>query len=386
MRHVYCDNGSTSFPKAPGLGTAIGRHIEQNGYNISRGSYQDAYSVEGKVIAVREMLCEMFCFSKPQGVVFTPGATAGLNMVLKGILKKGDHVITTSIEHNAVVRPLTQLKEQGICWEEAPCNREGELDIKKFEALIRKETKLVLMLHASNVCGTMIPIEEVGKICSRHSVCFAVDASQSAGSCSVDMEQNHIDILVFPGHKGLMGPQGIGGLILTDQAAAQMEPLIAGGTGSVSDLESMPDFLPDKFQPGTLNLPGIIGMGHALEFIKKEGIAAIQGKKEELTGQFLEDVLNMKGVRLVGRQSSEGRCAVVSLDLLAADNAEVSYILEQQFGIMTRCGLHCAPHAHRTLGTFPQGTVRFSFGYFNTKEELHYVVDALNQVLNELRE
>ncbi len=381
MKQVYCDNGSTSFPKAPGLGLAMGQHIEQSGYNISRGSYKGAYSLEGRVIEIRETLCEIFHFQRPQGVVFTPGATAGLNMVLKGLLKEGDHVITTSMEHNAVVRPLTQLRKLGVSWDEVTCNRQGELDPETIEPLIRSNTKLVLMLHGSNVCGTMIPIKHVGAICAKHQLLFAVDASQTAGSCDIDMEKCQIDALVFPGHKSLLGPQGIGVMILSEQAADQMEPLIAGGTGSLSDLEDMPDFLPDKFQAGTLNLPGIIGLGHGLDFLKKEGISAIQEKKERLTALFLEGAANMKKVRLVGIPSLKDRCAVVSLDFLGADNAEVSFLLEQQFGIMTRCGLHCAPHAHQTLGTFPQGTVRFSFGYFNTEEEIGYVIDALHQAV-----
>lgn len=385
MRHVYCDNGSTSFPKAPGLGAAMGRHIDYRGYNISRGSYQDAYSVEGSVIQIREQLCHFFGFEQPGNVIFTPGATVGLNMVLKGILKSGDHVLTSSIEHNAVVRPLMQLSEQDVEWEEAPCGKNGELEPEELKKRLRPNTKLVLMLHASNVCGTILPIQTIGTICREQGVLFAVDAAQTAGSLKISMKDCGIDALVFPGHKGLLGPQGIGGLILSERAAEQMTPLIAGGTGSLSDKEVMPEFLPDKFQPGTLNLPGIIGLGHGVSFLEKEGMQAIAQKKEWLTKRFLEGICNMKQAVLVGKETAQGRCAVVSVDFPNVDNAEVSYILEQHFGIMTRCGLHCAPHAHKTLGTFPKGTVRFSFGYFNTEEEIKYVLDGIHQVLLQLK-
>lgn len=381
MKQIYCDNGSTSFPKAPGLGKVMGEHIDFHGVNISRGGYMEAYSVESRVIETREMLCEIFNFPNAKNVIFTSGATAGLNMVLKGLLKQGDHVLTTSIEHNAVVRPLTQLEEKGIIWEEVKCSNSGELDISAVEKMIRPETKLVVMLHASNVCGSLIPIDKVGKLCKEKDIFFAVDASQSAGGAIIDMDAWKIDALILPGHKGLMGPQGIGALLLTDRIANMMSPLIAGGTGSASNSELMPGFLPDKFQPGTLNIPGIIGLGHAVAFLNKEGLQTIIDKKKELTSTFMKELENMEGIRIVGPTRESERCSVVSLDFLHIDNAEASFMLENEFGIMTRCGLHCAPHAHQTLGTFPQGTVRFSFGYFNTLHEVSCVIDAIWKIL-----
>ncbi len=401
---IYCDNGSTSFPKAPGLGKIMGEHIDNNGYNISRGGYGKAYSVEEKVIETKELLCNMFSCDNPRNVVFTPGATYGLNMIISGLLTEGDHVITTSIEHNAVVRPLAFLsgyrepdfkqvdlntelnvtKRTGkIQWSEALCDESGRLDTSDIERLIKPNTKLVLITHASNVCGTMTDICEVGRICREKGVYFAVDAAQSAGSEHINMEACNIDALAFPGHKGLLGPQGIGGLILNDKIAAEISPIILGGTGSFSDKEEMPPFMPDKFQPGTLNLPGIIGLNHALKYIEKEGIDAIKEKKMRLTRQFIEATMNMQGVRIAGISGTEGRCGVVSLDFKANDNAEVSFLLEKEYGIMTRCGMHCAPHAHKTLNTFPQGTVRFAFGYFNTKEEVSMVIDGINNIIKD---
>ncbi|WP_428260754.1 aminotransferase class V-fold PLP-dependent enzyme [Gallibacter sp. Marseille-QA0791] len=380
MKQVYCDNGSTSFPKTPGLGEAVGRHIDLNGFNISRGGYGKAYSLEAEIIEAREQICRLLGWDDPKGVVFTPGATMGLNMVLKGVLKKGDHVITTSMEHNAVVRPLTQLEEQGVEWSEAPCDVKGQLEAEAVEGLIRENTKLVLTTHGSNVCGTLIPLEEIGKLCRKHGVMFAADAAQTAGSAVIDMKRYGLDAVVFPGHKGLMGPQGVGGMVLSDRIAREMDPVFSGGTGSASDKEEMPSFLPDKFQPGTLNIPGIIGLKHSLGFIDAEGLEGIMEKKRYITDMFLQDVCNMKGVKLAGLPEADGRCAVVSLVFLDMDNAEAAYLLESEYGIMTRCGLHCAPHAHKTLGTFPEGTVRFSFGYFNTPDEIRYVVDALKDI------
>lgn len=380
MEHVYCDNGSTSFPKAPGLGRAMGDHIDNNGFNISRGGYDEAYSLEADIIETREEICRMFGWDDPKDVVFTSGATMGLNMVIKGVLKEGDHAITTSMEHNAVVRPLTQLEACGVEWDEAKCDERGVLDEDSLKGLIRDNTKLVMVTHGSNVCGTMTPVESIGKICRERGVMLAVDAAQTAGSAEIDMKRMNADAVIFPGHKGLMGPQGVGGMILSERMAQSMEPVISGGTGSVSDKEEMPDFMPDKFQPGTLNIPGIIGLRHSLAFIRKEGLAAIAEKKMHLTGIFLNDVCNMKNVRLAGIPDVRGRCAVVSIQFLNMDNAEAAYVLESEYGIMTRCGLHCAPHAHKTLGTFPQGTVRFSFGYFNTEKEMDYVAKAINDV------
>lgn len=383
MRQIYCDNSSTSFPKAPGLGKVMGTHIDGNGYNISRGGYGKAYMLEREIMETREIVSDFFGAEKPQNVIFTPGATWGINILIKGVLKPGDHVITTAMEHNAVVRPLTQMAEAGIRWEKAPCDETGELKMNTLEQMIKPETRMILVIHGSNVCGTVNPIANVGKLCRKRGVFFAVDASQTVGSFPIDMKTSCIDALAFPAHKGLMGPQGIGGLLFGTEFAKNCAPLISGGTGSFSQEERMPEIMPDKFQPGTLNLPGIIGMKHALSFIRQEGLDAITEKKRELTGLFLEEIQNMKGVRLIGKRGIQERCAVVSLDFLDLDNGEVGYLLENAFGIMTRCGLHCAPDAHKTLGTFPTGTVRFSFGYFNTREEIWLVIDAINEILKE---
>lgn len=381
MRQIYCDNGSTSFPKAPGLGEAMGKHIDHNGYNISRGGYSKAYCLEGEIIEAREAICRLFHCKNPRNIIFIPGATAGLNMILKGILKKGDHVITTSMEHNAAIRPLAQLEKEGVLWSRAQCDERGCLDPERIRELIRPETKLVLTIHGSNVCGTVTPVEEVGRICREHKIFFCVDASQTAGSAVIDIEKWNADGLIAPGHKALLGPQGIGVMFVSQKMAREMDPLISGGTGSASDSEQMPELLPDKFQPGTLNIPGIIGLKHSVNFIEQEGIEGIIEKKKEITDAFIEATGNLKGVKLIGPPADSSRCPVVSLDFAHLDNAEAAFLLESEFGIMTRCGLHCAPYAHRTLGTFPHGTVRFSFGYFNTMEDVKSVAGAIHKIL-----
>ena len=381
MKQVYCDNGSTSFPKAPGLGKAVGRHIDSNGYNISRGGYEKAYRLETDIIETREKICRLLSCKNPKNVIFTPGATIGLNMILKGLLHKGDHVVTTSMEHNAVVRPIVQLEKLGVSWSEAQCDKKGILNPECIKNLIRPETKLVLSIHGSNVSGSILPVENIGAICREKNIFFWIDASQTAGGAEVDFDQFCADAIVFPGHKALMGPQGIGGIIISDEMANMTETLLSGGTGSISDKETMPEFLPDKFQPGTLNIPGIIGLKHSISFIEQEGLEGIIQHKNHITDAFIENICNMKGVELVGPGSDYERCSVVSLDFSGMDNAEAAFTLENEYGIMTRCGLHCAPHAHKTLGTFPQGTVRFSFGYFNTMEDICYVTDSIRKIL-----
>ncbi len=381
MKQVYCDNASTSFPKAPGLGEVIGKHIDTNGVNISRGGYTKAYTLEGEVVETREMLCELFGFNIAKNVVFTPGATWGMNMVLCGLLRSGEHVISSSMEHNAVARPLSELCKKGVQWSKAPAYKSGYLHAADVKKLIRPNTRIVIMTHASNVCGAISNIKEVGEVCKEQGVFFVVDGAQTAGSESINMQAQHIDGLVFPAHKCLMGPQGLGGIVLSERLAQSIDPIIAGGTGSISDKEIMPDFMPDKFQPGTMNIPGIIGLKHSLAFIKKEGLAAIGEKKRHLTSLFIDNMKNLSGADIIGPQDTQNRCSVVSLNFPHTDNAEMSFILEREYGISSRCGLHCAPLAHKTLGTYPHGTVRFSFGYFNTPEDISYVSHCIHKAI-----
>ncbi|HHY78082.1 MAG TPA: aminotransferase class V-fold PLP-dependent enzyme [Clostridiales bacterium] len=381
MKKVYLDNGATSYPKAPGVAEAMINYIENIGTNINRGGYKSAYSAAEVVLDTRERLIKLFNYSNCNNVIFTPNITYSLNFIIKGLLKPGDHCIVTSMEHNAVMRPLMQMHKKGVEFTKVKCDTEGRLNPKDIEENIKENTRAVIMTHASNVCGTIMPIYEVGEICKKNSIKLVVDSAQTAGAFNIDMKAMNIDGLAFTGHKGLLGPQGIGGLIITDEMAEMMEPLVSGGTGSMSDSEEIPPFMPDKFEAGTINIPGVFGLNAALKYVEKEGIDNIRGRELELTRLFIDGVKTLENVRLVGIDGTEGRTAVVSIDCIDRDNAEISYLLDKDFGIATRCGLHCAPSAHKTLETFPQGTVRFSFNHFNTEQEIEYTIDALNKIL-----
>lgn len=377
---IYFDNGSTSYPKAPGVAEAMAKMISGGAFNINRGNYEGAYEVAGMVLETREMLARLFHAASSKQVVFTPGITHSLNYFIKGFLKCGDHVIVSGMEHNGVMRPLHQLQEQGVVCDIAETDEEGNVRPEAIEELIVPETKAVLLLHASNVCGTVVPIEAIGEVCHRHALFFAVDTAQTAGTIAVDMQKAHIDFLAFTGHKGLLGPQGIGGFVISDRLDKEMTPLIAGGTGSISDRLEMPDTLPDKYESGTLNLPGIIGLHAALAYIERVGVEELHRKKMELTAYFIEQIQTFQEIHIAGKKGIEGRVAVVSLDFVERDNALVAFELEQSYGIMTRVGLHCAPMAHKSLGTYPQGTVRFAFSAANTKAEIDICIQALREM------
>lgn len=380
MKPIYLDNASTTFPKPDCVADAVSDFIRNYGVNINRGTYAAAYNTEEMVFETRQMLCEQFHYPDCKNVIFTPNVTASLNIAIKGLLRAGDHVLTSSMEHNAVMRPLTQLRDEGVSFDRIPCSTDGSLQFESIEPLLRPNTKALILTHASNVCGTMMPLREAGAFCRKHHLLFIVDAAQTAGVFPVDMEEMHIDVLCFTGHKGLMGPQGIGGMIIRDEAAALCRPLISGGTGSISHLETVPNFLPDRFEPGTLNLPGIAGLHASLDFIRRTGMDAIRAHEQALTARFLSEVRAMDHIRLLGKPTAEGRTGVVSLQVRHMDSARAAFQLEEQFGIMTRVGLHCAPGAHKTLGTFPEGTIRFSFGFFNTAEETDTAVWALRSL------
>lgn len=381
MQNVYLDNAATSFPKAPGISDAMTEYIDKIGSNLNRSSNELAAAAALTTLETRELLCRLFRFPDSSHVVFTPGVTHSLNYILKGFLKPGDHCVVSSMEHNAVVRPLVQLSRQGVIIDRAPCDREGHLLLPQFESLLSPETKLVVMTHASNVCGTILPVQEAGALCRERGIAFVLDAAQTAGHLDLDFEALGLSALCFAGHKGLLGPAGIGGMLLSPELAQSMEPLIAGGTGSVSDSEEMPDFIPDRFEAGTMNIPGIYGLNRALKYILEVTPQAIRKKEMALAAQFMEELRDLPGLRLAGEADLTQRVGVVSLDFLNRDNGEISYQLSERYGILTRCGLHCAPWAHKTLGTFPQGTVRFSFSHFNTEAEVAAAAVAVRSLI-----
>lgn len=378
---IYFDNGSTSWPKAPGVQEAVSELLKNGAFNINRGNYAGAYEVESVVLETRDQLVQLFHGTDSRNVIFTPGITYSLNYFIKGFLKTGDHVLVSGLEHNAVMRPLEQMKLAGVDYDIVPVDEEGNLDPEDLRERIRINTKAVIMTHASNVCGTVVPIREIGSICKEYGLFFAVDTAQSAGTLPVDMQECQIDFLAFTAHKGLLGPQGIGGFLISERLDKKMEPYIAGGTGSQSDSLLMPDYLPDKYESGTMNLPGIIGLHASLDYIREQGLKAIHDKKMELTEYLLNEVKRIPQVRIVGRKDVQDRVAVVSLDFLTIDNAVAAFELEQECGVMTRVGLHCAPVAHQSLHTFPQGTVRFAFSASNTFSEIDRCVEGILKIL-----
>ena len=381
MNYIYLDNASTTFPKAPTVATAMSDYITNRGININRGSYALAYDVEDIIYTTRQRLHTLFNGHDPSHVIFTQNVTMSLNMVIKGLLKAGDHVLVSSMEHNAVMRPLTQLLDKGITFDTIPCDSTGSIQMDSIEPLIRPNTVALIINHASNVCGTIQPLESIGPICKAHNLQFIVDAAQTAGVIPIDVKACHIDALCFTGHKGLLGPQGIGGIILTKEMAQNLTPLIAGGTGSFSHLETMPTHMPDTFEAGTLNLPGIMGLNEGLSYIESQGMENIHNHELALTQAFLEGLQSIDGINIVGKQNIQDRTAVVSITIDGMDPASIAYELESTYYIMTRVGLHCAPRAHQTLGTYPEGTVRFSFGYANTLKDVESALSALNTIV-----
>ena len=386
MNRIYLDQASTSFPKAPGVAQAMMDDLTMNGVNVNRGCYSSAYSAEEVIYETRQLLAELFHFSKCKNVIFTPNVTTSLNFILKGFLKPGDHILVSAMEHNAVMRPVVQLASSGISFDRIPCRTDGSMILEKVEELIRPETKAIVTLHASNVCGTRMPLDALGEICQRHQLYFVVDSAQTAGIVPINMDKMHIDALAFTGHKGLRGPQGTGGFLVSQELAEQMEPLISGGTGSVSHTEEIPDFMPDRFESGTPNLPGIYGLHEALLYLKTHSLQAINEKELSLTGYFLEQLQALddtgRHIRIIGKKDLTDRNAVVSIQTPEIDMSQVAWQLDNEYGVMTRVGLHCAPNAHKTLGTYPAGTIRFSFGPENTKNELDFAIQGLKKILD----
>lgn len=381
MDKLYLDNAATTYPKPPAVAQAVYSCIANSGVNINRGCYAAAYELEEQVLDTRQLLCGLFHGPDCRNVIFTKNVTESLNVLLKGFLREGDHVLTSSMEHNAVMRPLVQLEKAGISFTRVPCDGQGRLDPDALERCLRPNTRLLVMTHASNVCGTVLPIAQAGDFCRAHGLRFFVDSAQTAGVLDLDMEAMHIDALAFTGHKGLLGPQGTGGFLLAEGLAAELEPLLSGGTGSISHTEDVPAFLPDRFEPGTLNLPGIAGLRQGLLFLRETGIANIRQHEQALAQRFLKGLrpLEEEGqLRILA--GGEERVGVVSVQTLKKELSQAAFELDDRFGIMTRVGLHCAPAAHRTLGSYPVGAIRFSFGWYNTPRQTDRALEALGEV------
>ena len=377
---VYCDHAATAFPKAPGVKEAMASCIGSVGGNAGRGSYAGALKADEAVFGVREKLARLFSAPDASCVLFTPGQTFSLNAVLFGFLRPGDHVIVSPLEHNAVMRPLNALSARGVGYSVLPWSASSGVDAAALDALLRPDTKLVLATHASNVSGEILPVEEIGKVCAAHGIPLCLDAAQTAGHVPLGFSLPALSALCVPGHKGLLGPEGVGALLLTPEFAKRLDPFVFGGTGSRSESFEQPLHLPDRFESGTLNLPGILGLGAAVDFIADTGVKTLRKTEQSLTARFLLGVTGLPGVHVTGPASPQSRVGVVSLDFERMDNALAADALAEEYNIAVRCGLHCAPMAHRTFGTFPRGTVRFSFGYGNTEKEIDRAIAAVQQI------
>lgn len=380
MKTIYLDNGATSYPKPECVAKAVNEYIVNIGATINRSVYESAQNAGLVAYTLRERFCRLFNFKYPDHVVLTAGNTMSLNMIIKGYLRAGDHCLVSSLEHNAVMRPLTQLSKSGVSFDRIPCGSDGLIDPEIIPSQIKPNTRLVIIAHASNVSGGVQDIYRIGEILSQYDIPFVVDAAQTAGHFPIDFERAKLSAMTVPGHKGLMGPQGIGAALLSPDFAKKLDPLIAGGTGSVSDSEEIPEYMPDRFEAGTANMPGIYGLEAALAYIESVGVDALREHDTALTKRFLDGLKGCADIRIVGPCDLARRVGVVSIDFIGKDNAEAAYELEVSYGILTRCGMHCAPSAHKTLGTFPQGVVRFSIGYFNTEEDIDDAVKAIKEI------
>ena len=379
---VYLDNAATSFPKPASVTNDMLNYMTNLGCSPGRGSYHDAIESSKLVLHCRESLCKLFNFSKPENVIFTSNITHSLNILLRGFLKPGDHVITSSMEHNSVLRPLQELKDSiNIDLTILQCDKNGLIPVEQFKKAIRPDTHLAIFTHGSNIIGTIEPLELIGKICSDNNIDFIVDSAQSAGAMEVNFEKLHCSALAFTGHKSLLGPQGIGGFLITDEFNNKCSTIFSGGTGSLSSELHQPIFLPDKFESGTLNTPGIVGLSSGVNFILEEGVSAIEEKKHYLNSALIDGLLNIDDVIFYGYKDISLRTSAISIGFKNKDIAEVAYLLDSEFGIMVRTGLHCAPLAHKTIGTYPSGTLRLSPGYFNDIKDIKYTLDSINHIL-----
>jgi len=381
---IYLDNAATSWPKPPEVAEAMVNFLNDVGANPGRSGHRCSIEAARIVYDAREKVAELFGAPDPLRVVFGLNVTEGLNLALHGLLQPGDHVITGGMEHNSVMRPLRDLESQGVQVTRLPCSREGFLDPASVQAAIRTNTVLIALNHASNVCGTIQPVGAIGAVARQNNLLFLVDAAQSGGAVPLDMEAEQIDLLGFTGHKSLYGPMGTGGLILGPRVdPQQFKTLKQGGTGSRSEQELQPDFLPDRYESGTANAVGLAGLGAAVGCLLQVGVSVIREHERSLCQDLTERLLEIPGLTLYGPENAGLRTATLSINLRGLEPSRVGLRLDEEFGVLCRVGLHCAPAAHRTLGTFPKGTVRLGLGMFNTAEDVKITVEAVRTIARE---
>ncbi|MDP2873371.1 MAG: aminotransferase class V-fold PLP-dependent enzyme [Bacillota bacterium] len=376
---VYLDNAATSFPKPSTVYLAVERYMREIGTSPGRGTYSRARAADEVVARARAALARLLNIPRADRLVFTSNVTESLNLAIKGAVRPGDHVVTTAMEHNAVWRCLKALESEGVIEVAvAPCGRDGTLDPDDLLSLLRPATRLIVMVHASNVTGTLMPVEAVASAARLRGISLLLDAAQTAGAYELDVQALGVDLLAFTGHKGLLGPQGTGGLYIRDGIV--LRPLKEGGTGSESVLERQPDELPDRYEAGTLNGPGIAGLGAAAEFLLAEGIRRVAEHERALTREALGRLSKIPGLLVYGPKDPDRQVGVISFNLSGISPADLAYALDEMYGIMVRAGLHCAPQAHRSLGTIDQGTVRASFSYLSTTSDVERLAGALHDI------
>jgi cysteine desulfurase / selenocysteine lyase len=378
---IYLDNAATSWPKPPEVLKAMTEVLERAGGNPGRSGHRLSIAAARVIYETREDIARLFHADDPLRVIFTSNATHALNLALRGMLKPGDRVVVTSMEHNAVMRPLRHLEKQGVDVQVVPCALDGSLDTGILAGALGKKASLVVINHASNVTGTILPITESSRLAHSAGALLLVDAAQSAGVIPIDMQATGINLLAFTGHKGLQGPPGTGGLVISrDVDTSRIEPLMRGGTGSRSESEHQPEELPDKFESGTANLAGIAGLQAGIRWLVVRGIASIRRQEQEMVRMLREGLSPIPGVRLYGTQDAERSIAIISFTMAGKRVSEIGLRLDKEFGTMSRVGLHCAPAAHRTIGSFPEGTVRLAPGAFTTMEEIHATIRAVERI------
>ncbi|HPP94318.1 MAG TPA: aminotransferase class V-fold PLP-dependent enzyme [Spirochaetota bacterium] len=381
---IYFDNAATSWPKPDSVIEAMIHFNENIGSNPGRSGHSRSVEAGQVLFSAREAAARLFGIKDPLRIILTANVTHSLNIVIRGLLKEGDHVITSSMEHNSVMRPLRYMETLGVEITTVKCNQYGETDPQDVKNAIKSNTKLIIMNHASNVTGTILPIKDIGAIAKEHGIIFCIDAAQSAGVLDIDVEKMNIDILCFTGHKGLMGPMGTGGFYLNKGLESQISPLYCGGTGSFSEFETQPDFVPDKYEAGTLNAIGFAGLAAGINFLLETGVAEIKHKESKLTQYFLENLKAVSGVKIYNSPDLSKMTSVVSFNIDGVEPSEGAFIFDDHYSICSRAGLHCAPIAHRSIGTFPVGTIRFSFGYFNSFEEIDIAINALRDMVKKI--
>lgn len=379
---IYLDNAATSRPKPDCVCEAMTRFMRDVGASPGRSGHRLATEAERTRFDARETIAELFGVSDPMRVIFAQNATQALNLVIRGLLPPGAHAVTTSMEHNSVMRPLAAAEQRGVTVSIVPCQPDGTMSPEAIEEHIRPETRLIVANHASNVCGTVLPIRAIGAIARQRGIPFLVDAAQTAGGHPIDVPTDNIDLLAFTGHKGLLGPSGTGGLVIHDDFdISPLPPMTCGGTGSRSEHETQPDFLPDKYESGTPNLVGIAGLAAATRYLLKRGVERIREHELNVTQQLIDGLCNISRVRVFGTKDAKQQTTAVSFTIDGHSVSDVACTLDERFGIMCRPGLHCAPRAHRTLGTFPDGTIRFAPGAFTTETEIERAVEAVESIV-----